>query len=54
VPLYLDHGLSWHIGHIGQYTYEMKDVLAEREMARAGMWDHLRPKVEAAPLIVTA
>jgi hypothetical protein len=54
VPLYLDHGLSWHIGHIGQYTYEMKDVLAEREMARAGMWDHLRPKLQPAPMIEVA
>lgn len=43
VPLYIDHGLSWQIGHIGQYVYEMKDVLAEREMARQGLWDHIKP-----------
>jgi hypothetical protein len=42
VPLYIDHAVSWHVGHIGQYTYRMEDVLAEREMARLGMWDHLR------------
>jgi hypothetical protein len=42
VPIYIDHGVSWGVGHIGSYTYEMKDVLAEREMARAGMWDHLK------------
>jgi hypothetical protein len=45
-PLYIDHKLSWEIGHMGQYTFEMKDVLAEREMANAGLWDHLRDGVE--------
>lgn len=59
VGLYIDHGLSWHIGHIGQYTYRMDDVLAEREMARIGMWDHLKPpQAETTngrePLIVAA
>lgn len=43
VPLHIDHGISWNVGHIGQYTYRLNDVLAEREMARAGLWDHLRP-----------
>lgn len=42
VPLYIDHGVSWAVGHIGQYTYEMKDVLGERELAQRGYWDHLR------------
>lgn len=26
LPIYVDIGLSWHIGHIGSYTYTMKDV----------------------------
>lgn len=44
IGLYMDHGLSWHIGHIGQYTYEMKDVLAERELAKQGKWSHIHPQ----------
>jgi hypothetical protein len=42
VGLYIDHALSWQVGHVGQYTYEMKDVLGERELARQGKWDHIR------------
>lgn len=51
VPLYIDHGVSWAVGHIGQYTYEMKDVLAEREMARQGLWNHIAPP--QAPTVST-
>lgn len=55
VPMYIDHAVSWQVGHIGQYVFEMKDVLAEREMARAGMWDHLKNEnVKREPLIVAA
>ncbi len=59
VPLYIDHGVSWEVGHMGSYTYRMEDVLAEREMARLGMWDHLRPVMSETasgrePLIVAA
>jgi hypothetical protein len=43
VPMYMDHAVSWGVGHIGSYTYRMEDVLAEREMARAGMWNHIAP-----------
>ena len=43
VEVYVDHDISWEIGHIGTYVYEMKDVLAEKAMADAGAWDHLRP-----------
>lgn len=54
VPLYIEHAVSWKVGHIGSYNYELKDVLAEREMAKRGMWDHIRPGNEngRAPLIV--
>ncbi len=48
VPLHIDHAISWQVGHIGQYTYRMDDVLAERELARQGRWDHLRESVPAA------
>lgn len=51
VPLYIDHGISWQVRHIGQYEYGMSDVIGERELARKGHWDHLRPK---APLIEVA
>lgn len=44
VPLYIDHGLSWDIGHIGSYTYGMKDVIGERKLAEEGYWDHLKPQ----------
>lgn len=47
IPLYIDHAVSWQVGHVGQYVYEMKDVLAERELARQGKWDHVRPQVMA-------
>ncbi len=43
VRVYVDQDISWEIGHIGTYVYEMKDVLAEKAMADAGAWDHLRP-----------
>jgi hypothetical protein len=43
VEVYVDHDISWEIGHIGTYVYEMKDVLAEKAMADAGAWDHIRP-----------
>ncbi len=46
IPLFIDHGVSWGVGHVGQYVYEMKDVLAERELARQGKWEHVRPKAQ--------
>lgn len=42
IPLYLDHDLSWEIGHIGSYTYRMDDVIGEKKLAEQGAWDHLR------------
>jgi hypothetical protein len=55
VPLYIDHAVSWQVGHIGQYEYRMQDVLGERELARQGRWDHLRPEIEnGRPLIEVA
>jgi hypothetical protein len=44
VPMYIDHAVSWQVGHIGQYTFELKDVLAERELARQGAWSHIHPQ----------
>lgn len=41
VPLHIDHAISWQVGHIGQYTYGMNDVLGERELARQGKWNHI-------------
>lgn len=29
IPIYVDHTLSKHIGHIGAYTYEQKDIQLE-------------------------
>ena len=43
VPLYIDHDLSWEIKHIGKYEYDLDDVLAERQLAEAGKWDHINP-----------
>jgi hypothetical protein len=51
--LYIDHGLSWDVKHIGTYAYGMNDVLAEREAARAGLWNHIAPEFnEPAKLVV--
>ena len=44
VPLYIDHDLSWEIGHIGKYEYKMTDVIAERAAAEGGLWDHIKPE----------
>lgn len=49
VPMYIDHAVSWATGHIGQYVYRLDDVLAEREMARLGMWDHLKAPTNETP-----
>lgn len=42
IPIYIDHDLSWEIGHVGKYVWEAKDALAEHEIANAGLWDHIR------------
>ena len=56
IPLHIDHGVSWGVGHVGQYTYRMQDVLGERELARKGFWDHIRPQqtTDGRPLIEVA
>ena len=46
IGLYIDHGVSWQVGHIGQYEYRMQDVLGERALAERGYWDHIRPGAE--------
>lgn len=57
VPLYIDNAVSWATGHVGQYCYRMQDVLAERELARQGRWNHIAPHQETVngrePMIVT-
>ena len=30
VPVYIDHDLSWEVGHIGEYEYTMQDTLRDR------------------------
>lgn len=42
IPLYIDHDLSWHIGHIGSYTFTMQDVLDEKAAIDAGLWDGVK------------
>lgn len=39
VPLYIDHGLSWEVKHIGDYEFGMRDVLDERTAVEAGLWE---------------
>lgn len=39
IPIYVDHGLSWQIQHLGTWGYSLHDVLAERQLAEAGQWD---------------
>lgn len=38
VPIYVDHDLSWAVGHIGDYEFGMKDVLTEKELVETGQW----------------
>lgn len=37
IPVYVDHGLSWEIGHAGQKIYAATDMLADRDAYLAGM-----------------
>jgi len=30
IPIYIDHDISWQIGHIGEHEYTMEDVLKDR------------------------
>lgn len=39
ISLYVDHDLSWHVKHIGDYEFGMQDVLAERALVEAGAWE---------------
>lgn len=48
VPVYIDHDLSWEVGHLGKYEYKMDDCIAERALADAGHWDHARPDMQVA------
>lgn len=34
IPIYIDHDLSWEIGHIGEHEYTMQDVLKDRDELR--------------------
>lgn len=34
VPIYIDHDLSWEIGHIGEHEFTMHTVLEDREALR--------------------
>lgn len=44
IPIHIDHDLSKEIGHLGKYEFTYRDPLAERQLADAGAWDHVKPK----------
>lgn len=44
IPIYIDHDVSWHIGHIGNYVYRHQDALAEAELVDSGAWGDVPDK----------
>ena len=35
IPIFIDHDLSWEIGHIGEHEFTMETVLEDREKLRS-------------------